>query len=276
MKDFTIGADPEFCCLKGSRVHKGDNFSERNCFGVDGGGVALEMRPDFSCDPLRVVSNIHKNFLQLVLKTPEFMKMTWRAGSFVNTHPIGGHIHFGGVDAKVLPVDKACNWLDQLAGSVSILIEDTEEGKKRRGAGYGRKSDHRTNDHGFEYRTMSSWLTSPYITAAILCLAKAVIHDAVTKKKTAPTFVVPEDFAQMRVDNVRKIYPDIWKEIQQLELYPQYQPQIDIINTLVVNKRTWFPKEEMKVSWGIVPPTEIVEATNESLDLQSIWKDIAK
>ena len=215
-EDFTIGADPEFCCFKsGGDVVPADNYSERNCFGADGGGTAFEVRPDFSTNPLRVVSNIHKSLLQLVMKTPEFMDMEWQAGSWCETpgQPLGGHIHFGGLPRSP-GVETCCNWLDQYVGSLSLLIENYEEGKHRRDDGYGLKSDYRTNDHGFEYRTCSSWLTSPYIAAAILCLAKATVHECANRKgKSAPRHVTHEHFKTMDVKTIKAKFGDIWSYI---------------------------------------------------------------
>src|SRR5579859_5963605 len=220
-KDFTIGCDPEFICFEGKEKLSAEDYPERNCFGSDGGGVAFEVRADYSSDTLRVVNNIHKTFLQLVAKEPDFLDYTWKAGSFVDGNPIGGHIHFGNVNN--LSVSAACEWLDQFVGSCTVLIEDKTEGTARREGDYGSKGDHRTNDHGFEYRTASSWLTSPYVAASVLCLAKAVIHQGITEnKKSPPTFITAEDINEMQVNHIRSKFDDIWSAITKLKLYHEY------------------------------------------------------
>lgn len=272
-QDFTIGCDPEFICLKDGELLAAEDYAEQNCFGSDGGGIAFEMRPDYSTNPLRVVNNIHKNFLQLVSKNTSFMKYEWRAGSYIQSQPIGGHIHFGGV--RNLSTSAACEWLDQFVGACTVLIEDCHEGRKRREHGYGMKGDHRVNDWGFEYRTASSWLTSPYVTAAVLCLAKAVVHEGIKRGKTKPPrFVGSPQINEMQVVDIRKKFDSIWAAVTNLELYPEYKPQIDLIYTLVKNNRTWFPKQSMKTSWGIMNMSR--QTVKPTITLKSIWADVAK
>ena len=277
-KAFTIGADPEFCVVKNQELKNGDSFKESNCFGHDGGGVALEIRPDFSTDPLRVVANIHRNLLQVVMKDPKFLTdYEWHAGSHVKGTPIGGHIHFGGIPTTTLKVTTACNWLDQFVGATTVLIEKYDEGVARRNSGYGGKGDHRTNEHGFEYRTPSSWITSPYIAGAVLCLAKATVHEAIKQNGSGcPDFVSADQIRQMRVGPIRDNFPKIWEGITKMELYKEYQPQIDLIATLINNKRTWFPKASMKQSWGIVNFEEMPKPENENLKLESIWSEVTE
>ena len=275
-EDFTIGADPEFCVVKNDTLKNGESFKECNCFGHDGGGIALEIRPDFSKDPLRVVSNIHRNLLQVVMKDPKFLsEYEWHAGSYVKGSPIGGHIHVGGIPTTTLKVVTACNWLDQFVGSTTVLLEKHEDGVFRRNAGYGGKSDYRTNEHGFEYRTPSSWVTSPYIAAAVLCLAKATIHEAIKQKGSGcPDLVTAEQIRRMNTGPIRGNFPKIWEGITKMELYKEYQPQIDLIATLINNKRTWFPKTSMKESWGMVNFDEMQKPENENHKLESIWSEV--
>ncbi len=272
--DFTIGADPEFCILSGNKVEAAEDYSERNCFGADGGGIAFEIRPDYSTDPLRVVSNIHKTFLQLVRKEPRFLRLNWRAGSYVSGHPVGGHIHFGNLPSRP-SVGTLCEWLDQFVGACTVLIEDPKEGRKRREAGYGEKGDHRTNDHGFEYRTASSWLTGPYIAAAVLCLAKTVVNEAILNPSKAPVKRIrSNDIDEMEVESIKRSFGEIWSDITKMAMYEEYQTQLDLINTLVNNKRTWFPKKPMKVSWGVVNMDKMIQQKKPAITLESIWKDV--
>jgi hypothetical protein len=279
--NFTIGCDPEFCITnkeEGS-VLSAEDYYERNCIGSDGGGVAFEVRPDYSTDPLRVVSNMHNNLLQLVRKEVDFgdPEYVWQAGSFIATieQPLGGHIHFGSIDSE-LTIPCACEWLDQYVGAASILIEDKEEGIARRERDYGYKGDHRVNDHGFEYRTPSSWITSPYIAAAILCLAKTVIHEALKLGGKKPTIRINNrHIAGMQVTTVRnKFMADIWPEITKMELYQDYKPQIDIIYMLVKNKRKWYPRTDMKTSWGIINLDKAQQPENPNIKLDTIWQQV--
>ena len=65
-KNFKIGADPEFACIDPTCdeiVESGENFSEEDKVGADGGGVAFEIRPAPSTSPVAVVRNIRSLFL---------------------------------------------------------------------------------------------------------------------------------------------------------------------------------------------------------------------
>src|SRR5438046_992295 len=168
--DFTLGADPEFACInkKGEVIRAGEVISnaQNQQFGADGNGITFEVRPDPSPDPIKVVTNLRDIFQNQVTEKPSFLKWEWLAGSFQKSYPLGGHIHFGIKEDKIHPVT-ACEILSQYLGAIALLIEDPQQAKDRRGrGGYGGFSDHRVQTHGFEYRTLSSWLVSPYIAGA--------------------------------------------------------------------------------------------------------------
>jgi hypothetical protein len=89
-------------------------------------------------------------------------------------YPLGGHIHFGVKSHQLHPLLGA-QYLSQYLGAIGLLVEKNSEAKQRRGGDYGGFDDYREQDHGFEYRTLSSWLTSPYVASAFMCLAKTVM-----------------------------------------------------------------------------------------------------
>ncbi len=65
--DFTLGADPEFCCLNSrDEIVHGYDYGIPNCndFGTDGNESTFELRPDPSKDPIEVVNNIHDILLR--------------------------------------------------------------------------------------------------------------------------------------------------------------------------------------------------------------------
>src|SRR6267154_5032104 len=175
--DFTIGADPEFTCVdqKNRVISASDTVSEDDDFGVDGNGMTFEIRPKESTEPLQLVHNIHDIFVRQVIKDNDFLKFRWISDSWYSGYPLGGHIHFG-VGSRVNH-ENAVLRLDNYLGLPSLLIETKSKGIRRRADGYGRMGDYRDQDWGFEYRPTSSWLTSPYVSAAILCLGKTVMYE---------------------------------------------------------------------------------------------------
>lgn len=276
VKPFTLGADPEFMCMAGPEANAahthaddGDNAEE---FGLDGSSQCYEVRPAPSVSPIQLVHNIHQVFMGQVARQPAMLDYNWRAGSHAG-HPLGGHIHFGirGFDEDESRANEYGVVLDDYVGAVTALIEDREEGVKRRtpdqwGQHYGKGHDCRVNKWGFEYRTPSSWLTSPYVAAGVLSLAKVVMHQTLNKRFKHKARIGAWDFSTMDTDTLRVVSPAIWSDIRAMELYPKYKTYLDFLYRLVEMKRNWFPKSSMKDSWGIVnldyPMT---------FDLSTIW-----
>jgi len=255
--DFTIGADPEFACVNprgGEIVSAGDHVSEDEDveFGCDGNGVTFELRPAPSKNPLQIIHNIHDIFVRQTIERPEFLKYKWVAGSWVEGYPLGGHVHFG-LKKTIITPDSAVNYLDHYVGVVSLLLEIKGHGIKRRSDGYGGMGDRREQPWGFEYRPMSSWLSSPYVSAAILCLSKTVMYEAVNNKHFPwRKFAMNDDFVNMNQSRILSYFPEIWSDITKMYLYQTYKPYIDLIYFLIKNKLTWMPQSGMQESWGVV------------------------
>src|SRR5579871_3492101 len=223
-----IGADPEFGFLKdGYVVHAAyvvDDDSNQQEFGLDGSDSVAEIRPKPSTDPAQVVSNIRRAMFYGIRNYEKTRSHTWKAGSVVDTNPVGGHIHFGvegllkrgqTFQTKLLPP------LDSYLAHPVLLLEDPEEAAARREHGYGTLSDTRPQDWGFEYRTLSSWLTSPYIAIGVLSLAKAVVWEALYNGLGAfkPFEGNGDKFCDADVTLIREHFDRLWRDIRKFELY---------------------------------------------------------
>ncbi len=270
MKDFTIGADPEFCCIDSNnrRVTAEELYS--NGFGADGSTYSFEARPEPSKDPLAVVRSIREILVSHLIANPKFHNYKWIAGSCVPAKdiPIGGHIHFGTFDCNAV---YATEYLSEYVGAISLLLENKSEAIKRRQFhGYGAKDDVRNQDYGFEYRTPASWLTSPYIASGILCLAKIVLFQFINKENNTliPKRFTFDDFYHHKIDNFRKHLPNIFQEIRSMILYPKYAAHIEILLKLVEENKSWYPNMDMKQAWGLVDLGK-----KNKISLSSIWKD---
>lgn len=269
-KDFTIGADPEFCCIAGRTLVESaaytNNYDE---FGCDGNGITFEVRPEPSIDPIVIVTNIHDIFARKIHANKEFAEFQWRAGSYYADCSLGGHIHFG-IPSRQIATRTCANVLDNYVGAISLLIEHKGQGLRRRTeSNYGRPGDTRRQDWGFEYRTMSSWITSPYVASAILCLAKTVMFELLNNPNFQPRAQVTEqDFVTMDVNRILTLFPDIWNDITSMKMYQAYKPYIDLIYFLVKKKLTWFPSTSMKEAWGLV---DLSAAYNDKIKMDVIW-----
>jgi hypothetical protein len=266
--DFTIGADPEFICTTASNSvicaeeFCGNNINES--FGCDGNGVLFEVRPTPSKNPLAVLGNIHKIFSNQVLKHPEFLKYNWMAGSYCSGYPMGGHIHFG-VKNYIADYQRVVTILDNYVGALSVLIDSPELSSSRRAKGYGSMGDYRTQPYGFEYRTPGSWLSSPYVSAVMLCLAKTVVFEAINNSTFYNSFfscISADDMYFSRRCGRAKIlkkFPGLWADIIKMNLYQVYKPYIDLLYHMISTNLSWTVKNnDMKDSWGLFgakPPT---------------------
>lgn len=253
--DFTLGADPEFGLLdqRGNRVDahciRDNNLNE--AFGRDGSGAVAELRPCPAKDPFELVANI-RSILQDGAATGAAIYQ-WKAGSSIKGEPIGGHIHFGLKNVVDFNQTKLLRALDVYLGQTVLLLEDPNEARERRqGHDYGFPSDVREQPWGPEYRALSSWLTSPYIAAGVLCLAKTVAWEAIYGEAGATRASVDEDaFLGANIPKIRKVFAQTWQDIKRFELYPRYRDAINFLAGLIRQKRNWFPSCEMKRAWGL-------------------------
>lgn len=275
-KDFTIGADPEFSCVDSSRAvvsakeylgNKGYSGPEGS-LGADGCATTFEIRPKEHQHPLGIVNNLQSIFKKQVEKIPKFDKLEWQAGSFQNKLSLGGHIHFG-IPQNGSNYSDLVNLLDNYLGPIGLLLEEKQQAIDRRRNNYGLMSDKREQSWGMEYRVLSSWLTSPYISAGMLCLAKAIAFEYINNPKFKwSNYVNSDTFKTVNVADLRVKFPNMWKEISRMNLYQIYKPNLDLIYYLIKNNYTWFPNTTMKQAWGIgriVKPINIPQVKFENI-----------
>jgi hypothetical protein len=275
--DFTMGADPEFLVVDKKVVVKGNEIlKEGDDFGVDGNGVLFEIRPEPSTSPLEVTNNVRQAMVRQCIKNPKFLDFDWYAGSFQRDFGIGGHIHFG-IKDNLIDFPNASNILAQYVGAASILLEDREQGlcrRKWKNGQYGHHIDFRPQPYGFEYRCPSSWITDPKVSAAIMCLAKVVMFEALNNNKFKVVNRIKKNHVQeMLTDEVRSFWPDIWNDITKMSLYPHYKSYLDLIYFMIKRRRNWFPNCSLKEAWGIV---DLTAFQTSPLKLQAIWQKFPK
>lgn len=291
--DVTIGADPELCFTSdlgharhAQYVLKDKTYKKR--FGVDGALQSAELRPKPSTDPLKVVTNIRRDMYDTLAKSKKVGLYNWNAGSFCDGQRLGGHIHFGHPaltmfrdymdsqgdivmtywsDAFSLPI---LRFLNTFLGLPSVLLENKFDARNRRsqpaaeplrrlGYGYFDKRVVSVKEWGFEYRPVASWLTSPYVAAGVLSLAKVVMDaylDLYYPSREMPDWYRKYDFTidDLNVYNekkLRKAYEGISSEIKLLPRYSEFKPQLEFIDFLIKDRLTWFPVVSLKEAWGL-------------------------
>lgn len=281
--DFMLGADPEFGFLdrqghsiSACEIIKDDLHADT--FGLDGSNEVAEIRPAPSENPFTVVANIGRALRHGASEHEGTIAYDWKAGSSVDGSPIGGHIHFG---TKVLKdgynLQENLGTLDRYLAQTMILLEDPDEARERRDAGsYGRLGDHRDQKHGFEYRSPSSWLTSPYIASGVLCLAKAIVWETLYNGlgKTHAVMLDHRAYEEANFRPIRRQFESaIWPDIQKFELYPKYKQAINLLHTLIAKEKSWFPSCGMKSAWAVSSQQECGLLKRTSLD--AIWTGVS-
>lgn len=175
-KTVTLGADPEFVLVAPSGLVAADRvFPLEGGIGCDafrdrmtGEHPLAELRPAPAANPAELVEHIR------VLLTKAQRRMPWRSVRWLSgSMPwpgimAGGHVHFG-----MAPNAQLVRALDNYLAVPLLLIEDRERAIIRR-ARYGFLGEIRLKPHGFEYRTLSSWLWSPRVTFGVMALARVI------------------------------------------------------------------------------------------------------
>lgn len=270
VKDFMMGCDPEFGFKKGARYHSADSVisdAPVGDVGLDGCGRVAEIRPYPAYEPTTLVKNIRAALINMALDTPESLKYTWEAGSMSGGDPIGGHLHFGtkaaGWDKFKLPEEHLNSYLAQPC----LLLEYRHDARARRlGTSYGSlvREAVRTQEHGFEYRPLGSWLTSPWIALGVISLAKAIVWES--GNRALPDVpknlkITSEDYNSYSSNTIRPRLSGIYEFITGLELYNterNYKRSIDFLFNLIQDKRSWFPGVGMMAAWGIPTSTSAI------------------
>ncbi len=180
VKAITLGADPEFELVMDGRVVNASQVIRKSVrlpwgiIGYDGAGAPLELRPNPSTSPSKLVENVGR----LLLSVPKI------TGGFPSTmgemHPIGGHVHIG-IRGMGVPYEEVIKAVDHVIGD--ILYEMNT--KTRRDSQYGERGDWRSQAWGVEYRTPPATMWAhPEGALAFLKAIKRAVRLAIERKCT--------------------------------------------------------------------------------------------
>jgi hypothetical protein len=181
---FMLGADPEFVFHDGMQRKDARAFGLKAgpAFGADNNGRLCELRPQPSRSALSVLASLWLAMRWMTIYHPDTLNCQWRAGGFYSGDGLGGHIHFGRKRTKFR--DREVSVLDRLTHLQFVAgIFDRGEGRLRvqraqgapAGQPYGALGDIRRQPHGYEYRTLPSWVDNPWLAYFNLVAAKLVV-----------------------------------------------------------------------------------------------------
>lgn len=184
MNHFMLGADPEFMFVQKGEgpvhaTHLG--LKAGLAFGADQNDRLVELRAAPSRDAIKVLGSILAELRWLYRYLGESHNTYgWHANAFMAGDGMGGHVHFG---RKRPNQDDEVRGLDGLARVMRAVDLFDSEGWNRRAQGdqfnqlYGQYGDIRPQKHGYEYRTLPTWLDNPRLAYLVLVLSKLVIID---------------------------------------------------------------------------------------------------
>lgn len=191
---FKLGADPEFTFQSkdGSYIYAESlGLTTLTGFGCDMSGRQAEIRAYPSRFALEVVASIADSLRWMgTVQNGSLLAFNWQATAFNGKDGCGGHIHFGRRRPQVRELDT--NILD--ATTKRLLHEGVFDrysfiDRQRMAPGnYGKAGDIRVNNHGYEYRTPPTSLSSPWLTYFVLVINKLMVYhgQATLKNPTNP------------------------------------------------------------------------------------------
>lgn len=184
LNPFCVGSDPEFCFVdaRGKKIEAIQlGLRVGLAAGCDQNERLVELRPWPSVSVVEHVAGI-LTALRWMYRVygPSLEGMHLRAGAFFAGDGIGGHIHFGRKRPTRTDEIAALDGVARALSQVGIFPMDEWQHRivgDRLGQVYGKPGDFRIQRHGYEYRTLPSWLQSPAVAFICLTFAKLAVLD---------------------------------------------------------------------------------------------------
>lgn len=254
-KTIVMGADPEFILRSrrtGRLIIANRYFPYRGVVGHDRlfarhlrGRPLAELRPRPSTEPEQLFQHLQSAIRRAVRRTGR--RVEFRAGSLPFARfPIGGHIHFSGVS---LTTD-LLRALD-IYMAIPLLLIDNPARSWRRRLKYGFLGDFRFQRHGgFEYRTLPSWLVSPAIALAVLCLAKVVASEYHRLPLNLFDEVqLQQAFYSANKEPFYRRFNELWSHLEEVPTYKQYETELLPLKRWVDAQKVWPDRSDIKPRW---------------------------
>lgn len=254
-----FGADPEFMLYHRKRrqwLIASDYLPKHGTVGTDARAIyrpkhgypLAELRPQPASNPLQLTEHI-RAAIEFGKQYMPDSNIAWIAGSCpMKGFPIGGHIHFAGIQ----PTSRLVRALDNYLALPLLMLENAYSAAQRR-LRYGLLGDIRPKSHGgFEYRTPASWLVSESITRAVLCLAALVAHDyPFLRRNVLNTSEAQENFYRCNKAYFRATVLSIWEDITRTPLYRRYQDHLELIGDMLERGEEWQERVDIKRTWRL-------------------------
>lgn len=184
LNNFCVGSDPEFVFTHERSSHKVNAADIGMKPGLAAGCDQNQRLAELRCHPtnsvVEHVAGIMACLRWMYRVVPATREYRWRAGAWFDNDGIGGHVHFGRKRPNRI-VEVA--GLDGVAKALqAIQIFPNKEWSRRQQGDphrqiYGAFGDTRKQLHGYEYRTLPSWLCSPTKAFIVITATKLAVLD---------------------------------------------------------------------------------------------------
>jgi Phage phiEco32-like COOH.NH2 ligase-type 2 len=178
---FMIGADPEYVytSITGDYVFAQElELDTLTAFGCDMSGRQAELRAHPSKFALEVLASVLDTLRWAWAMRSNTRTYNWNASCYVNiagrSDGCGGHIHFGRKRPQRKNEILALDGITKVLVSAGVLDRDGHMNRQQR-TDYGKYGDFRLQDHGYEYRTMPTWLSNPLVAYTSLVASKLAV-----------------------------------------------------------------------------------------------------
>lgn len=250
-----MGMDPEFVLVRDGQIVLASEFMDRvgtvGCDSVRDQDQLIyplaELRPDPQPDPEALLLEMRKA-LREASRIVTDRSLAWKAGGLpVPDYPLGGHIHFSGVPLTLHLLQALDNYL-----ALPLLIVEDPRARGRRPR-YGFLGDFRRQPHGgFEYRTLPSFLVSPFVTKVALSIAYLVArYSDRLQARPLNTERYHRAFYEGDVDLLKECMPGWHRDMSSLPEYPKYASEIERLMAFIRESRTWNESRDIRPLWNI-------------------------
>lgn len=253
---FTIGADVEFMLNNEGELIPASRFfpvegpvgCDERQIEQDSGDYALaEIRPEKAHTPQELYKNIRTLLNEASSKIP-YNNIKFHSGSMpFSGYQCGGHLHFG----TPLSLSKI-HALDQYVAIPMSMIEDSRTAKRRRKTKHGGLGKFRIQPYGFEYISLSSWITDPKLTLGILCLAYLVVafhHELPADLLFEP--LVQQAYYNGNKTILKHYWPEIKKRIQGTTGFHIYEEELSDLFHRIEHPEDYLVNQDLRQNWEL-------------------------
>ena len=189
-----VVTDVEFELVFNWEIVRAENYikdpDRKYAIGLDGSGAQIEFRP-FPADKIDTLMDNFKTLLSIFRNRYPKLRLSFTG----NVYPLGAHIHF-----SLPPESQFIKILDNWLGKQLIDYSGKARGK------YKALSSYRKQPHGFEYRSLPSFIFShPTLAYAVFKIAQTLAYYYYFDKDGVSLYPNQDEINRLKIQNEYQI-----------------------------------------------------------------------